>query len=204
MYLTVRQMTADAGRMEDAISFASSVAERLNADHGGNARVSINIGGDPSAIALASRWDTLGDYAAMRESMMGDRDLQSAIRLGSELFTGATDSIGRIIKPAGQPGPFATLSTANIQMPRVAEAIPFALEVAEFVEDFTGRGAGVVTSVTGDRSQLMWYGFDDSLDQIASSDEKLGMNEEYVGFFARSEDLFVSGSLIQSIWQHVS
>lgn len=204
MYLTVRQLTAAAGRMEDAIGFAGYVANRLNSNHGGTARVSINIGGDPQAIAIAQRWDTLGDYGAMRESMQGDSELKSAIRLASELFTGAADSIGQIIKPAGEPGPFALLNTANMEMPRVADAIPFALEVAEFVEDFTGRGAGVVTSVTGDRSQLMWYGFNDSLEDIATAGQKLEMNEEYIGFFSRSADLFVSGSLMQSIWQHVA
>jgi hypothetical protein len=204
MYMTVRQMQADIGRMEDAVSFAGYVAHKLNTDHGADMRASVNIGGDPSAIALSGRWETLGQYGEMRAALMADAELQSAIRVGSALFTHAADAIGRAIKPAGEPGPIAVVNSANMHMPRVGEAVTFALEVAEVVESLTGNAAGVITSVTGDRSQLWWIGFSDSLDDIGEQGEKLESSEEYLALFKRSEELFVPGSLAQSFWQFVA
>ena len=204
MYMTVRQMQADLGRMEDAVSFAGFVVNRLNTEHGANMRASVNIGGDPSAIALSGAWESLEDYATMRAALMADTELQSAIRVGSGLFSSATDAIGRIIKPTGEPGPLVVVNNANMHMPRIGDAVAFALEVAECVEGMTGNPAGVITAVTGDRSQLSWIGFSDSLGQLAEDSEKLEGSEDYLALFKRSEDLFVDGSLNQSIWQFIA
>lgn len=204
MYLTVRQMQADMGRMQDALSFVGYVVGRLNSEHGAAMRASVNIGGDPSAIAISGQWETLGGYAAMRQNLAADDELQSAIRVGSALFTGAEDSIAKVLKPAGEEGNLAVVNTARMQLPRVAEAVAFALEVASFVEELNDTTSGVATAVTGDRAQLMWFGLGDDLDQFAADSEKLEGSEEYLNFFKRSEELFEPGSLNQSIWQFIA
>jgi len=202
--MTFRQMQADRARMEDAVSFAGYVVNKLNTDHGAAMRASVNIGGDPSAIALSGAWETLGDYEKMRATLMADAELQSAIRVGSGLFTNAADAIARVIKPTGQPGAIAVVNTANMHMPRVGEAVAFALEVADFVEGKTGNPAGVITAVTGDRSLLSWIGYSDSLDQLATDAETLEGSEDYLALFKRSEELFVPGSLTQGFWQFIA
>jgi len=91
-----------------------------------------------------------------------------------------------------------------MQMENVTEAIPFALEVADVVKGITGNEVGVVTAVTGDRSQLMWVGFSDSLAAVGADNEKLESNADYIGLFKRSADTFVSGSLTQSFWRMIA
>ena len=47
----------------------------------------------------------------------------------------------------------------------------------------------------------MWIGFAESLDQVAKDSQTLETDPDYLAFFARSENLFVPGTLEDSIWQ---
>lgn len=202
--MSIRQMQADLARMEDALGFIGYVVGRINDEHGGQLGASVNIGGDPSLISVTGRWESLGAYAQMREAMMADGELQSAIRVGGGLFESAQDMLGQVRKPAGDRDAIAAVNVARMHLPRVADAIPFAMEVATVVENITGNATGVATAVTGDRTQLMWFGFSESLDAFAADQEKLEAEEEYIGLYKRSEDLFEPGSLEQSLWQMIA
>ncbi len=204
MYTTVRQLQVGPGRMEDALAFVGYVVDRLNAEHGASFRASVNIGGDPSAIAMFSQWNTLGEYGAMRTSAMGDGDLQTQVQAGASMFRRATDSIWRVLKPSAEPREIAVVNTASMYMPRVGEALAFALEVADFIDMNTEHPGGVATAVTGARSRLSWFGYGDSLDDVAEAADAIEGSEEYLALYKRAEQLFVPGSLRQSIWQLVA
>jgi hypothetical protein len=77
----------------------------------------------------------------------------------------------------------------------------FAIEVADFVEKKTGSVTGVMAAMTGNRAGLAWVGFSESLDQLANDQQALETDPDYLAFFARSENLFVPGTLEQGIWQ---
>lgn len=204
MYMTVRRLRVKYGRMEDALAFVGYVVERINTEHGASSRAGVNIGGDPAAISISGDWQSLGEYDAMRASVMADTELQSAVRVSSALFTDAADSIVRVLKPAGDPDNIVVVNTARMYMPRVGEAVAFALEVADFVDVSTGNVSGVATAVTGDRSELSWFGYGENLDEMAQNADAIEGSEEYLSLFKRSEELFVPGSLRQSIWQFVA
>ncbi len=201
MYQTFRNMTVDMSRMQDALGLITSARDRLNSEHGGNYAVSVAIGGDPSAVTLSSPFETLGQYGEMRAAAAQDPILQSIIRLGADVLTSAHDTIGQIVKAPAPRGAFVTVNLAMMHMPAVVDAIGFALEVAEFVEQKSGSAIGVMTAMTGNRAGLLWMGFSESLDQLATDQQKLETDPDYLAFFARSENLFVPGSLEQSIWQ---
>jgi hypothetical protein len=201
MYQTFRNMTVDMARMQDAIELITGARDRLNSEHGGRYAVSVAVGGDPSAVSLSSPFDNLADYESLRAGVAADPVLQSIIRLAGGIITSAQDAIAQIIKPPAPRGQFADVNIASMHMPAVADAIGFAVEVADFVEQKTGNPVGVLTAVTGNRSGLMWLGFSESLDQLANDSQTLETDPEYLAFFARSESLFVPGTLEQSIWQ---
>ena len=131
MYMTFRQMKADPARLQDALGLMEFVVGRLNDEHGGSFGYSMQVGGDPSLVALSSPWETLGRYQAMREAIATDPELQSAIRLASDLFTDAQDMIGKVLNPPGERGAFVEINTARIHMPAVAEAMAFCQEVVK-------------------------------------------------------------------------
>lgn len=199
--MTFRNMTVAAGAMQDAMTFVQWATNRLNTEHGGSFGVSISVGGDPSAIAVASPWETLGAYEATRNAGMADEQLASAMRMSSGLFTSAQDTIGRVLRAPGDRGNYANVNTAMMHMPAMTDAVAFALEVAEFVSANHGTEVGVMNATTGPRAGIMWLSYADSLDELAQLGEGLEADEDYLSFFKRSSDLFVDGSLEQSIWQ---
>ena len=194
-------MTVAAGRMEDAIGVTSWVRDRLNNEYGGAYSASVNIGGDPSAISFAGRFDTLGDFEAMRAKIMADQQIAAVLRMSSDLRTSAQDSIIQVIKPPGEPKTYAGVNQVMMNMANVGEAVPFALEIANFVDAKLGNPVGVMNAVTGNRAGMAWVGFSDSLDEMAKNNETLESDPDYLGFFKRSESLFVPGSLEFAIWQ---
>ena len=201
MYMVFRNMSADMGRMQDVIALAVAARDRLNSEHGGSYGVSVNIGGDPGAISLASPFTSLGEYQAMRAAVAGDAQMQSITRLASPMLTSVQDTIAQVLKaPAGRGG-FAQVNTAMMHMPAVVDAIGFALEVAQFVDNKLGQSVGVLTAVTGNRAGLMWLSYADSLDQVGTNGQALETDPAYLDFFKRSGSVFVPGSLEQSIWQ---
>ena len=201
MYHQFRSMTVDTSRMQDALETLVAVRDRVNSEHGGSYAVAIAVGGDPAAVTLSSPYETLGDYEKMRAAVGQDSVIQSMIRTGGSLVTSMQDVITHVVKAPAQRGSFATVNTAMMHMPAVMEAVGFAVEVADFVEKKNGRSVGVLTGVTGNRAMLAWIGFTDSLDQIGKDSEALETDPEYLAFFARSEPLFVPGTLEQSFWQ---
>lgn len=201
MYMMFRNMRADTGKMQDAIGVATWARDRLNNDHGGNYAVSLNIGGDPTAISLSAAFATMGDYEKMRTAVAGDDGLQAVIRMSSDMIVETRDTITQVLRPPGDRGAIATVNTAMMHMPAVADAIAMALEVADFVKTKLGNDLGVMTAVTGNRAALAWVGFSDSLDQAAQDGQTLESDPDWLSFFKRSDGLFVPGTLEQSFWQ---
>ncbi len=204
MFVTSREMHVVPGRMEDAIAFARLVVDKLNADHKGALRASVEIGGDPSILAVSGEWETLGAYGEWRVAAMADPEIRALMRLSTGLFSTERDTIVRVLKRAGPRDNLAVVNSASMYMPRVGEALAFALEVADFIDVSTGKTSGVATSVTGARSRLSWFGYGKSLDEVAANADAIEGSEEYLALYKRSEDLFVPGSLRQHIWQFVA
>jgi hypothetical protein len=201
MYMTFRNMQAHMAHMADAVGVAVAARDHLNDHYGTNYAVSVNIGGDPSAISMTCPWGKLGDYDKVRTAIAGDARMQSLLRMGGAMLTSVQDTIGQILKAPGERGAFASVSVASMHMPAVAQAVPFAIEVAEYAEQKTGRTVGVMAAKTGNRSGIMWATFAESLDQIMDDSQALETDPNWLEFFRRSEGLYVPGSLEDSIWQ---
>ena len=201
MYMSSRVLHADPAKLPDAMSFIGYVVDRLNTEHGASFGYSVQIGNDPTAIGVTAPWETLGAYQEMRASMAGDQELQSAIRVGSELFTTAEDVIGQVLAPAGDRWAFAETTGALVHMPAAFEAIEFALEVAEYASGLMGRPIGVITAMTGDLSRIMWLGYGSDLDDLAQATATAEADAGYREFYKRSADLIVPGSAERNLWQ---
>jgi hypothetical protein len=154
-------------------------------------------------LSLASPWERLGDYERVRDAIAGDAKIQSIMRLAGGLLLNTQDTIAQVVRPPSGRGAYASTNTAMMHMPAVADAVPFAIEVAEFVSAKFGRDVGVLTAMTGNRAGLMWLSYADSLDQFAEEGQQLETDPDYLAFFKRSESLFTPGTLEQSVWQVV-
>jgi hypothetical protein len=201
MYVTIRTINVQLTRMPDALGVVGHVVGQINEKHGGTLGYSVMVGGDPTAISVVGTWETLGQFDQARTSWMADQEIASAMRMGAEMSTGMSDVIGQIVKPPGEPGPYALVNTAKMQLTAVGDALAFAVEVSEFIEGKTGTASGVITAFTGNQSEMFWVGYADDLQKIGSDNESLQADPDYMAFFKRSESLFVQNTLEQSIWQ---
>ena len=201
MYMTFRRMHADIARVPDVVALCITARDHLNAEYGTNYAVSVPVGGDPTAVSLSSPWAALGDYEKVRAGIAGDAHIQTLMRTGGSMMTSIQDTIGQVLRAPGDRGAYAAVSVAMMHLPAVADAVPFAIEVAEFASSKTGREVGVMAAKTGNRAGIMWMSFADSLDQLMDDSQTLETDPDWLDFFKRSEGLYVPGSLEDSIWQ---
>ena len=202
MYQTFRNMTVNMARMQDAIGLITTTRETDSTANTAATTPSLSPSAGihrQSACRVRSRHSDSTKPCALQSR--DDPVIQSVIRMSGDVLTSVQDTIGQIVKPPAPRGAFVTVNLAMMHMPAVVDAIGFALEVAEFVEQKNGSAVGVMTAMTGNRAGLLWMGFSESLDQLANDAQALETDPDYLAFFARSENLFVPGTLEQSIWQ---
>lgn len=201
MYMTFRMLRGDLSRMPEGIALAMSARDHLNSEYGARYAVSVNVGGDPTAVSMASPWGDLADYERVRAAIAADAKMQSIVRMGSGLVAGVQDTIGQVLKAPSGRGAYAVVNTAMMFMPAVADAVPFAVEVANFVDTKLDGEVGVLAAVSGNRAGIMWLRYADSLAQAVEQGQVLETDADYLDFFKRSESLYVPGSLEQAFWQ---
>jgi len=191
--------------MPQAMKLANYVVGLLNGNHGGAFGAGIQVGGDPSVIGISGGYETLADYERMIGAMMADEELQGVIDLGSNLFTGEIqDSIWNVRLPLGDPGPYFQITTTDINLSRIGEAMALAAEVASTVSSITGATVGLSTAVTGRRSRINWGGYNASMAEMEEQSAKLESDESYMDLFKRAEGLVVPNALEQTIWRGIA
>ena len=84
---------------------------------------------------------------------------------------------------------------------RRCTTVPFAIEVANFVDTKLDGEVGVLAAVSGNRAGIMWLRYSDSLADAVEQGQLLESDSDYLEFFKRSESLYVPGSLEQAFWQ---
>jgi len=205
MFVATRIMQAGPGKALEAVANAMALVESLNSSHGSDFAVGVQVGGDPTAIGASSRFESLEAYQAFIDAAQADEALQAKMMAASEnLVAGATeDTLWSIVRPPGEPQEFTTASSANVRTSQTAEALGFALEVAENATSVMGSEVGVVTAFTGDRSRLIWISNAASMAQIQANNDALMADATYVDGFKRSEGLFVESTLTSTIWRTV-
>lgn len=202
--MTMRRTHCAPGRLPEVIEAGLPLVEKINERFGVSLGASINIGGDPDLVGLSGAWETMGAYQDYRAALMADEELSAAGAAIGAMTNYTEDVIGRVLAPPGDAAAYSVLNQVRMHMPRIAEAIPFGLEICEMVEDKIGLKTGLIAATTGDRSVLAFVGRLGSLDEAAETAETLEADPEYLELFKRSEGLFVDGSLEQSLWQRLN
>ena len=188
MYISARKITAANSRMADATSFASIVTERMNEKFGTTLGLGIEIGGDPNAIWLNGRWESLGEYQAFMEGFFADQQFVTATSITDSVATLTSDQIARVHRAPGDRDAFAGVSTGRILAGNFLGAMSFITEIADLATEITGHETGVMLPVTGDRYEAKFVQFGSSLQELTEADEKLFANEDYLALFARSSE----------------
>ena len=205
MYVTMRRVHCAPGRLFDVLSLGVPLAELIKERFGVEMGIGTMVGGDPDVVGATSRWETLGAYQAYRDAVLADEEVVAKFAEIGAMTSSMEDFIGRVlVAPGGEPTTFSVVNEARMHMPRITDAIPFGLEVSEFVEAKTGTKNGFVAAMTGDRSRVAWLSRFDTLDAAAELGETLEADPEYLDLFKRADGIYVDGSLEQSIWHWIA
>jgi hypothetical protein len=72
--------------------------------------------------------------------------------MSGDLITSIQNTTVYVVKASAPRSSFATANRAMMHIPAAVDAISFAFEVAEFLEQRTGNGLGAITATTGNRA----------------------------------------------------
>ena len=134
MFMTMRRSQCASGRLAEVLELGIPLVHAINRKLGVGLAASLNIGGDPDVIGLSAGFATLGEFQAYRAALAADAELSAKAAEIAPMLNWSEDRIGRVLMAPGDRADFSILNQARMHMPRMAEAIPFGLEVAEFVE----------------------------------------------------------------------
>ena len=99
-------------------------------------------------------------------------------------------------QPAEAPaiGAVATLTTATALVDRLADAMAWSIEMAQYVTEATGVRVTLLSSVYGPLGEMTWAGVQPDVAGVDAVRGKLGTDPEYLRRLTATKDLFISGS----------
>ena len=190
MYVIGREVTVQNGRGPNAIGFASAVTAAMNEQFGSSLAVSIEIGGSLNKLWITGFWQTLDDYQSFIDGYLSDPKYQVAMGAADSVMADAQDQIGMVLRAPGERKEFAAMNTGRVKNTHMAQGVEFAVGAAELCSSITGTEFGLVVPVTGDRFEINFVNYADSLQGLRDLDEQLMANEEYQAMFANSTEMF--------------
>ncbi len=93
--------------------------------------------------------------------------------------------------------------TSAIAPGKLADAIGFAREIAEFLEKNYDRKLQVAVPVGGNPHRVSWRGTYRSLAEMEEFQGKTLRDPQYLAILAKSGSLFIAGSVVDEIWRDV-
>ena len=100
MIITGRTGIAKPGLLAEATLFTAGIVESMNSKFGVDFSLGIDIGGDPNAMHLVGRFDSMNDYQEFRAAYMADPEMTEQIKEGAELADITQDRIGEFVIPS--------------------------------------------------------------------------------------------------------
>jgi hypothetical protein len=99
-------------------------------------------------------------------------------------------------QPAEAPGIGAvvTMTTATALVDRLADAMAWGIEMAQYVTGATGVPVSLLTSVYGPLGEMSWAGVQPDFAGVDAVRGKLATDAEYLRRLTATKDLFISGS----------
>ncbi len=91
--------------------------------------------------------------------------------------------------------------TASIAPGKTVGAIGFAHQVAAYLKASAGIELEVLMPIGGNPNRITWSGRYPNLAEFEERQLKMAADEKYMHLVASGHDLFISGSVFDSIWR---
>jgi len=80
-------------------------------------------------------------------------------------------------------------------------AIGFARQIAAYIKTLAGTELEVLTPIGGNPNRITWSGRYPSLAEFEVRQAKMASDQKYMQLVATGKDLFISGSVFDTIWR---
>ncbi|MAS57102.1 MAG: hypothetical protein CMA37_00625 [Euryarchaeota archaeon] len=203
MIITGRKGIAKPGLLADAIGFTSNIVQTMNQKFGVDFSVSVEVGGDPNAMYLTGRFDSMSDYQDFRLSYLSDEEMSSAFSEGANYADVVEDRLGEILIPMGEPQAFAQVNSIQAISTNQPAAMEFFAQICGLFKEITGKDLGLGRMLTGDNSQVAFVGSHESLQEIYDLEAACLADERWLSLYSQSEGLIVPNSLVVGFRQRI-
>lgn len=148
-------------------------------------------------------WSTIADSQATLAAAMGGLLAQDGfldlLDAGADLVAApGQDSLREIVygTPSDPPplGAIATVTTATAMVDRLADAMMWAVEIAQHVENVIGSPVAVSRDVFGTMGGITWVGVAPDVAAADAAAGKMAADAGYLAKVAGSKGLFIDGS----------
>ena len=203
MIITGRTGIAKPGLLAEALMFTSGLVENMNQKFGVDFSVSVDVGGDPNAMHLVGRFNSMNDYQDFRTAYLSDPEMSAGMAEGAKLADITEDRLGELILPAGDPDAFGVINTLQAISTNQPAAMEFFTQVCGLFKEITGKDCGLVRMLTGDISEVAFVVSHSSLQDVYDSEAMALQDERYLALYGQSEAFVVPNSLTSQIRQRI-
>ena len=143
--------------------------------------------------------ESLEALSTATAALIGQNAYIERVDAAAELVTiPGQDFLRQVVygSPSDPPplGAIGTVTTATALVERMADAVGWGVEIAQYLEGLTGSPIGVLTDVYGQMGRITWIGVVPDAAAADAARAKVGVDPGYIGRLAATKDLFIAGS----------
>jgi hypothetical protein len=150
-------------------------------------------------VAWSTFVDSQATLAAATSALLSQDGYFDRLDAAAEFVTTPGQDLLREVvygSPADPPpvGAVAQITTATALVDRLADAVGWAVEIAQYLEGVIGSPIGVLTDVYGTIGSISWIGVVPDAAASDASRAKIAADTSYLGRLVATKDLFIPGS----------
>jgi hypothetical protein len=150
-------------------------------------------------VAWSTFVDSQATLAAATSTLLSQDGYFDRLDAAAEFVTTPGQDLLREVvygSPADPPpvGAVAQITTATALVDRLADAVGWAVEIAQHLEGVIGSPIGVLTDVYGTIGSINWIGVVPDAAASDASRAKVAADTSYLGRLVATKDLFIPGS----------
>jgi hypothetical protein len=199
MYMFARLVTLN-GSPRKVLPWVAGITKYVN-DHGTLPTTcwQATFGYPLGTVAWSTVADSQAALSGAMASLIGQDEFLDQLDAGAELIAAPGQDVLReiVYGTQGDPPPIgaiATVTTATAMVDRLGDAMMWAVEVAQYVENVIGSPVAVTRDVFGQMGGITWIGVSPDVAAADAAAGKMAADSGYLAKVAGSKDLFIAGS----------
>jgi hypothetical protein len=199
MYLFTRRVVVSPSHIRAGMAHAIKISEYVNQNTDLEVSLYQVLQGEPvGTLTFAYRTESFAASLDSVDELVNSDAYLALIEDGANFFVGnAEDQLATFVHIAGEisgPPAAAAAVTASIDVPQIAKATAWSLELADYTSNATGVPVALMSSNYGQYGTVTWISYGQSVAQLEQSQEKLNSDPGFLRRLADSGGLFIAGS----------